>query len=414
MNSDQTEKRRRFIINFVYFAIISAIVVFIARYALGVLLPFAIALVVSSVIRPVIKAMKRKWNMKNNAAAIIAVLVFYSIIVCVLLLILISIGSAVMDLVSALPELYNTVIEPALTKAVNALSEFFNKFGFLGASFDEDAIFDFVASLGTTISTFSMSLISVAGSTAASLPSLLLNTVISVIATAFLSVDWDNIKNFIYYQFSEQTQLMFDNIGQHLKKVLKQYIVAYATIMFITFAEIFLGLLLLRVNNAMLIAALIAIADIMPVVGSGIILLPWAVISILASDIGRGIGLFILWAVVSVIRNIIEPKIIGDNVGLHPLVALTAMISGTYIFGPIGLLGFPVALALIQSLNDAGVIHLYKSPPKTAPTVIKDNEEGTIGFKEIFGFVFEKLFAFLKFLKEKFLDFIEWAKNKRS
>ena len=198
MYNEQTEKRRRFIINFVYFAILSAIFIFIARYAVGVLLPFAVALAVSSVIRPIIKAMKAKWNMKNNAAAIIAVIVFYTLIVCVLLLIVISIGSALVDLITALPDLYTNMIQPALTRAVNAMSEFFNKFGPLGQGFDEDAIFDFVASLGTTISTYSMSFISFAGSTAASLPSLLLNIVISVIATAFLSVDWDNIKYFIY------------------------------------------------------------------------------------------------------------------------------------------------------------------------------------------------------------------------
>lgn len=60
-----------------------------------------------------------------------------------------------------------------------------------------------------------------------------------------------------------------------------------------------------------------------------------------------------------IVRNIIEPKIVGQHVGLHPIVTLLAMVVGTYVFGPIGLLGLPVALAIAVSMNDAGVIHLY-------------------------------------------------------
>ncbi len=407
-NNNNIDSRRRFIINFVYFAIIIGIVIFISRYAVGVLIPFVVALVVASIIRPIIKAMKERWNLKNNAAAIIAVLFFFSIIVVITAFVLTALIKAAVDIIAALPDLYAEMIEPALIAAVEAVSAFLNEFKFLGSTFDETAVYDFIASLGTSISTASVSFISFAGAKAASLPKLMLNMVITVIATVFLSIDWDGIKRFIYYQFPEKTQMLFDNIGSHLKKILKQYITSYATIMLITFMEIFIGLMILRVNNAALIAGLIAVCDILPVVGSGIIILPWAIISILSGAAARGIGLFVLWAAVSVIRNVIEPKIIGDNVGLHPLVALAAMVSGTYIFGPLGLLGFPVSLALIQSLNDAGVIHVYKSVPKAPVTV--NHDEGR-GIGDLVKHLMAKLPEVFKVIKKKIVQFIGWARN---
>ncbi|MDO4572861.1 MAG: AI-2E family transporter, partial [Clostridia bacterium] len=96
----------------------------------------------------------------------------------------------------------------------------------------------------------------------------------------------------------------------------------------------------------------------------GMVLLPWTIITALQGDYLRALGLGILYVVVIIVRNIMEPKIVGNRVGLHPIVTLLAMVVGTYVFGPIGLLGLPVTLALIQSLNEQGVIHLYKKKPK--------------------------------------------------
>ena len=76
--------------------------------------------------------------------------------------------------------------------------------------------------------------------------------------------------------------------------------------------------------------------------------------------IAGGVCLLLLYAVVTVIRNIIEPKIVGQQVGLHPLVTLLAMVVGVSVFGGVGMLGLPVAVAVVKQLNDDGAIHLFK------------------------------------------------------
>ena len=109
-----------------------------------------------------------------------------------------------------------------------------------------------------------------------------------------------------------------------------------------------------------IIALLISIFDILPVLGTGGIMIPWSIISLITGDVRLGILLAIVYIVVTVIRNIIEPKIVGQQLGLHPLVTLVSMFIGVNIAGIVGLFGFPILLSLLVHLNSKGVISLYK------------------------------------------------------
>ena len=136
-----------------------------------------------------------------------------------------------------------------------------------------------------------------------------------------------------------------------------------------TFLELVTGLSIIGIPKAPLIALVIAVFDILPVIGSGLFLIPWTIISFIIGNTSQGIGLAILYLVITVMRNIIEPRIVGTQVGLPPIVTLMSMVVGTYLFGGIGLLGLPVSLAIIKSLNDQGFINLYRD--------VSDKEEET-------------------------------------
>ena len=153
---------------------------------------------------------------------------------------------------------------------------------------------------------------------------------------------------------------MLFEIREYVCGTLIKCILSYALILFITFSEIAIGLTVLRVPNAILIAVCIAIFDILPVLGTGGIMIPWAIISLITGDFFRGFGLLILYLLITVIRNIVEPKIVGHQVGLHPVVTLASMLAGLNLFGIIGLFGFPITLSLLKNLNDRGVIRLFK------------------------------------------------------
>ena len=143
-----------------------------------------------------------------------------------------------------------------------------------------------------------------------------------------------------------------------------KYGVSYLLIMLMTFGEIAVGLLIIGKPHPILIAALIAIFDIFPIVGAGLILLPWTIINFLQGNTLQGIGMAILYVVVIVVRQIMEPRIVGKQVGLPPLVTLACMFVGTSLFGGVGLFGLPVLAAILTNLNDDPdvPIQLYRKP----------------------------------------------------
>ena len=131
--------------------------------------------------------------------------------------------------------------------------------------------------------------------------------------------------------------------------------------MLLTFFELTIGLHILGIENALVIAFLIAIFDVLPVLGTGGIMIPWILICFLNKQMKTCVGLLILYLVITVIRNIIEPKIVGKQIGLHPLLMLLCMYLGAKLFGFLGIFILPILILILQNLNDNGILHLYNS-----------------------------------------------------
>ena len=150
---------------------------------------------------------------------------------------------------------------------------------------------------------------------------------------------------------------------------------AYGLIMLITFGELFLGFSVLTLlgimknPNYVWIAALIAIFDIMPVAGSGGILVPWALISLVLGKYPQAIGLIVIYVIITVLRQYIEPKIVGDTLGVHPLITLMGLFFGLKLFGFLGMFIVPLTVMTLKAFNDTGRIHLW-----TPPERIKDEK----------------------------------------
>ena len=134
------------------------------------------------------------------------------------------------------------------------------------------------------------------------------------------------------------------------KAVSFRYLRAYLLILLTTFAELFVGFLILRVRYAFLLSLLIAVVDIFPVLGVGTVLIPWAVVLLIRKNFYLGFGLLILYGVVTVLRQIIEPRLVGKSLGLHPLAALIASYAGWRWFGFLGMALGPVAAMAVKAL----------------------------------------------------------------
>ena len=319
-----TEKKKKFIIDVTYLALILVLSYLLLQYALPLLLPFVLAFLIAYVLRRPIRFLSRVLHAPKGLVAVLLVVLTYGTIGLLLALA----GIRITALMSALQELQSQLLN-MLWQLVSSLS---------------------VVLVGG---------VSMATSFATSLPGFLIRLLLMVISTFFIAVDYQKIVRFCLGCLQGSTRNLVLQVKAYVVGTLFVCIRSYALIMSITFVELSVGLTLIGVNRAILVALLIAIFDILPVLGTGGIMIPWVILSALGGDLPHAFALLVLYVIITVIRNIIEPRIVGAQIGLHPVLTLMSMFVGNHLFGIVGLFGLPILLSLLRYLNDNGTISLF-------------------------------------------------------
>lgn len=259
-----------------------------------------------------------------------------------------------------LPQIYAAHVEPVLTDIFGNVEQGLKKMDPSLVSTLEDLFNQFIQSIGQMVSSLSMSAMGTISGVASSLPGLFIKLLLMIISTFFIAADYELLTGFFLKQLDGKSKQIFLQVKKYVVGTLFVCIRSYALIMTITFIELSVGLSIIGVKNSILIAFLISVFDILPVLGTGGIMIPWTIIAALTGDYSLSIGLLIVYLIITVIRNIIEPKIVGSQIGLHPVVTLASMFVGVQLLGVVGLFGFPISLSLLRHLNDNGTIHLFK------------------------------------------------------
>ena len=354
------DHRKKFIVNAAYWAIIAAIVLFVVRYLLGLIWPFFLAFIFSWALTPIVRTLTVRCHIKYGLSALICLLLFFGLVGGLLLAIVINIVSWVQELVGWLPPFYSGTVEPFLRDATVWAEDFVGRLDPDATAVITNTLSNVISSVGSAVSDFSMQAVGVVTAWVTKLPGRMLSILICIISTVFMTVDFHRITAFLLRQMSERTRLVVVKAKESFIAVLRRYGKSYGIIMAITFVELTVGLLILRQEKAPLLALIIAFFDIFPVIGAGFFLVPWGIVTLASGAMAKGFGLIALYIIITIIRQFLEPRIVGHQVGLHPLVTLMAMLVGTKLFGGIGLLGLPIACAIIKSLDDTGVIHVIR------------------------------------------------------
>lgn len=388
---EAVEKRRRTIINIVYVGIILGIAYLVLKYAFGLLFPFLIAFFVAAILQRPVNAIVKKTPLKRGIVSVILVL----LIAALLALLLIFTGAQIVseaqglvqwfgERVASLPELLETIRVKLLSivqklpeslsnAATNGINELFHG-ARNTAVVGEEAVLEAESStslLGGLFSKINLSSLSkpVSGvwNTAKQIPSIAAATLISIIAACFMTVGYDEIVRFIKRQLSLQKRQALSAAKEIFFSSILKLLKSYAIIICITFAEMFLGLSLLKLIGVYTsgyiatVAIVVALIDIFPVLGTGTVLIPWAIISFITGNVGLGIGLIVLYAVITVIRQIVEPKLVASNLGLPPIVTIMCMYIGLQLFSVLGIFIMPLLVTMIKLLNDRGILHIWKT-----------------------------------------------------
>lgn len=229
----------------------------------------------------------------------------------------------------------------------------------------DEMLNSFLKGLASDLGTALTSLVTAA---VRALPSIVLFVLISVIASFYFALDFDTINMWISALLPAQLRAKLPVLKEQTKSLAVRYLKAYSILMVLTFFEIFVGLSVIGVDYAFLLAIGISFLDVLPVFGVGTVLIPWSIISFLTHNFTRGIGLVVLWAIVTVIRQIAEPKIVGGTIGLHPIVTLIGMYVGFKLFGIIGMFLAPTAIIAVRA-------YLVKRPVFAEKTTIDSRQK---------------------------------------
>jgi len=350
------EKQKAFMIRVAYITLILALVYVGIKYLLPLLMPFVIGMIVAASFRRLINAIERRTHMKRVLVSIIVLIIFYAIIGYIVSLIGFKVFNFLKDLFYSLPDLYKNTIYPALEKIVYDLLDHFPGL----EAYLEDFLTNISSSIKSSLTEASTTVVGTITNLAGQLPSLLVKLIFTIVSSFFFTIDYYRISQFFIMQFKGERKEMILKLKDNGIGTLGKFIRAYSAIISVTFLELSMGFWLLGIPNSFLFAGLIAIVDIMPILGTGAILLPWSIIAFALGNTKVGVGMLILYIVITAVRQTIEPKIVGQQIGLHPIVTLILMYVGVKLMGVLGLMILPIIATLLVKMNEEGTIHLYK------------------------------------------------------
>lgn len=355
-----TERKRKFIIDIVFIALILLVAHFVIEYLSVWVLPFIIGLLVAIILQKPVAYLTEKTKGGRGFWSCLLVLV----VLCTLFAIVGLLGWALYQEAPGFAK-WLTGLVPDIKHTFDNMSVWFSAITNMLPYGVGDALENAPGNIiGTVVSGVTGLVTMVSKKVITDGPGLLISCVFSVVASCYITKDYNKITRFVLCQLSEKRAKLIVSIKQlfvtNILKMLRGYII----IMFITYIELFIALLILKVDYAAIVAALIAVLDIMPVVGTGTVLLPWCVISLLMGNVWLGLGVLATYITITVIRNIIEPKIIGQQVGLPPIVTLLAMYVGLKLYGVLGMMLLPVTIIIIVKLQENGIVHIWNTPQK--------------------------------------------------
>lgn len=335
---------------FVLYIATTLLVVFLI-FKLGIFLfPFVLAFIFSMITQPIARFINKKTHLSAKVSTIISIVAFF--------LVLFGLMSVVS--IKFIEEIYN------LSKNLRGSSAQFNELW--NKSLDQGFVYiDYLPKeFITQIQSYTGEFINFAARSATtfvnqtirfitSIPTLIIYTSITILSTLLMSLDKNDIVKFLEHQFPISWLNKIYNIKRDILSVFGSYLRAQLILVTICFFELLIALNLflslgLNVKYPLIFSIVISLIDALPILGAGAILIPWSIFSFITGDIKLGFALLILYVIVLAVRQLLEPKLISQKIGVHPLVTLVSMYSGFKLLGIIGFLIGPIVMIILKNV----------------------------------------------------------------
>lgn len=331
-------------------------------YLSKVTYPFVIGFLIAFMMNPLVNFFQERAKMPRSLAVFISLLLIMLFFAGLVTLLVVEIASGAEYLAKVVPEHLTTLIDyiehlfaAQLIPIYNQLTGMFQTL----ESGQQDTIMDNIqnvgASIGTTAGNFIKDFFEKIPNILSWFPNAATVLIFSLLGTFFISKDWYRLSAMGTKLLPTRARTSSKTVFDDLKKALFGFVRAQATLVSITTVIILIGLLILRIDYAITIALVTGIVDIIPYLGTGAVFVPWIIYEAIAGEMSTAIGLGILYVVVLVQRQIMEPKILSSSIGLDPLATLIALFVGFKTIGFLGLIVGPVILVIFNTLQRANV-----------------------------------------------------------
>lgn len=339
-------------------ALIAAAVIFLPKtlnligYTLWLFAPFIAAYVISLLVNPMADGLEKRFRLPRGVCAILVIVLTVGVLGGIVTGIVWKLVDELRNVYEDLPVIYVNIsstwlrVSDMLSDVVSMLPEN------LQAVFDDisNQFLGWLADVATNAE-----LMRSAGNVAKKLPNIFVAAVVFLLSLYFMVADSKSVSAVVKKPFSAAIVAHMSEFRAQIKKYVGGYVKAQLTIMCISFTILLIGLSILKIDYALVIALATAVFDALPFFGSGAVLLPWAAIAFITGDIVHGIGLVIIYLSVILTRQLVEPKIVSKNIGMHPLLTLMSMYVGFKVFSIGGMILGPLVMVIVVSFYRVGI-----------------------------------------------------------
>lgn len=343
-------------------ALFLAVIILLPR-ALVFFAPFVAGWIIALIASPLVRLFEEKVKIKRKAGSAFVIIVIIALVVLLIYTVVAQLINQVVGLIGALPEMW-AGMESDLENIGESLSRLLEKLpGDTRLKLD-DLVEQIEIGVGDFFGKISTPAIAAAGNFAKQLPSIFIGMIMALLSAYFFVAEREQINEWFRTHMPASVQVRYQTVRHSLVRSVGGYFKAQLKIEVWMYLLLFIGLGLLRINYFALIALGIAFLDLLPFFGTGTVLIPWAIIQILTADYKKAVWLLIIWGGGQLARQLIQPKIVGDSMGVPPLPTLLLLFIGYKVGGVLGMIiAVPVGL-LIYSLYQEGAFKTTENSVK--------------------------------------------------
>ncbi|XKH51528.1 sporulation integral membrane protein YtvI [Chryseomicrobium palamuruense] len=335
--------------------ILLTILAILALVILPVSVPIILALLVAIFVEPLVHFSQNRFKLSRKTSVIVNYTLTFGLFILLFYFMITSLISRIIEWSKAFPSYLNDLGGIW----INLQNQLFD----LTAGLPLEVVESIQTEVDATLNSLQLSLLAIVNydnitSLLAGIPNLLVSFIVFLIALFLFMLDLPNLRGKFFSYFSNETadKILFMYSG--IKRVIFGFMKAQVMVSFIILFASLVGLYIIIPEYALVMALIIWVIDVIPILGSIIIMAPWAIGAFAMGNIALGTKLTILGIILLIIRRTVEPKVMGVQMGLSPLAVLIAMFIGAKLFGLVGFIVGPLVVIIFTTAKEAGIIKL--------------------------------------------------------